>query len=331
MQRIPALDGLRGVAILLVLISHYLLIGGGGPAGVGLFFVLSGFLITTLLLEEIRTTGTVSLRRFYTRRFRRLFPALAGLLVIYLLVQAAQGANELPRVILTGFYASNFIDAFTPSGLGGALAPLWSLALEEQFYLVWPCLLVLLMKTRRPMVVITGMFLAVLLYRVAIAAWGAPIHRLYFGPDTASAWLLGGAVLAMLRAHWPSMRVPEPLPIIGYVIVLVAFFTDPWLRIMQGYLPVVFICGSAILVAAAVTPTRMAQLLSVRPLVGLGRISYSLYLWHLPLLVVFGWQLRMVALPVSIAVATLSYRYIEQPFRQPRQPHPVALPAMATS
>lgn len=327
---VPALDGLRGIAILLVLSSHYFLIGGGGPMGVGLFFVLSGFLITTLLLEERGGTGRVELKAFYARRVRRLFPALAVFLLVYASVQAIKGGEVLGQVVASGLYVSNFVDAFSLPGIGGALGHLWTLAQEEQFYLVWPFLFIALARTRRTLAVVAALLVAVIVHRVVLALRGAPIHRIYFGPDTQPAWLLAGVLLGLIRPR-VRLRFPEPFPVLAYVVILVGLVLNPWTYLAQSYLPCVFIAAAVVLVGAAVTDTPMAKLLAVGPLVWTGKISYSLYLWHLPVLVVFGWSNRFVALPCAFLCAYLSYRFVERPFRlghSPRLPT-IRRPALA--
>ena len=146
---VPALDGLRGLAILLVIGGHYFLMPrGGGGTGVGLFFVLSGFLITTLLLEEHAATGRIRLGAFYVRRARRLLPGLALLLASYLVGAIVEGRARvaLRAIAAGGFYTANIAQAYWPHLMGREpIGPLWSLAEEEQFYLVWPALLILLL------------------------------------------------------------------------------------------------------------------------------------------------------------------------------------------
>jgi peptidoglycan/LPS O-acetylase OafA/YrhL len=158
---VPALDGIRGLAIALVVSMHAFGFPAGGFIGVDLFFVLSGFLITTLLLEEVEATGRISLRDFYERRVRRLLPALLVLLIVYSVVEAARGRSVLPAVAGL-FYFSNFSNFLhLTAWRTNALDHLWSLAEEEQFYLVWPPILILLVRWRRLLAPLLLLVLAV--------------------------------------------------------------------------------------------------------------------------------------------------------------------------
>jgi peptidoglycan/LPS O-acetylase OafA/YrhL len=327
---VPALDGLRGLAIALVVAGHYTgKPGGGGGAGVGLFFVLSGFLITTLLLEELSARGRIDFKGFYVRRARRLFPALAVLLGVYLLVLAFEGRDGIRTVVLGGLYIGNVVQAFVPTDpiTRSSLGHLWSLAQEEQFYLVWPALLILWRK--RLVLWVSVLFVVLVAHRMFLIHQGASVIRLYFGPDTHSDWLVIGALLAVVRMRgW--LKVFEPLPILGFALLNWCALTS-YAEIQWQLLSPVFEVGCALLVASAVSDTHMAQLLSIRPLVGLGRVSYSLYLWHIPVFAAFGHRHILFSSAVALSAAWLSYRYVEQPFRRRRHRDVVDVPAAATT
>jgi peptidoglycan/LPS O-acetylase OafA/YrhL len=312
------------VAIALVLLYHADLLAGG-YLGVDVFFVLSGFLITTLLLEELELQGRISLVGFYTRRARRILPALAGVLIGYLAVVAFAGGAALRAVALGGFFTGNVVQAFVVpnplaiSGLG--LAHLWSLAEEEQFYLVWPVALILLARTRRLVPSVAAILFAVLVWKGLLAAHGATFDRIYYGPDTHADGLLAGALLASVRRRW-TLRVPEPIPILSFAMVfvgsMIGLLSDAgWL-----YLWPFLLLGCVGLTASAATDTKMAALLSLRPLVGLGKISYSLYLWHWPIMVGIAYHFHarhaVIAMALSLPPAWISYRFVERPFRQRR-------------
>jgi peptidoglycan/LPS O-acetylase OafA/YrhL len=310
---IPALDGLRGVAIALVLAFHFTGKPLGGTYGVDLFFVLSGFLITTLLLEESQRTGRVDLRAFYGRRARRLLPALAVMLSCYLVFEAAHGRNAVTIVAEYGLYAGNlFYVVVRPVDTTG-LGHLWSLAEEEQFYLIWPLAMMLLARTRRPLRWLLALLTALTCYRFALIADHADMTRLYRAPDTNSEGLVLGAALAFARCSGFSAN--EWLAKVGLVLALPVVVVGQY----SVGLPL-FELGSAAMVAAAVSQTDFARLLASRALVWLGRLSYSLYLWHFPILRAFGYHDRLLALGVSVLVAWLSYRYVEQPFRRRHEP-----------
>jgi peptidoglycan/LPS O-acetylase OafA/YrhL len=308
---VPALDGLRGIAILLVVAVHYTLLPIGGVYGVDLFFVLSGFLITTLLLEELSASGRIRLRAFYARRARRLFPALAVLLLAYLLFEAARGVDGLHAVAVYGLYAGNVYQAvahtrFTQTGL----EHLWSLAEEEQFYLVWPAVLLVLTRVRRPVRWLAALFLALASYRIALIFHGANVERIGHAPDTRSE----GLVLGSLVAYWRPQAREWLAKAAAAVALLLVLTRDP----IGGFSLPLFELAAAGLVVSAVGATELARGLSWRPLVQLGKISYSLYLWHLTILWAFGNQDRVVALLLSVAAACASYRFVEQPFRRRR-------------
>jgi peptidoglycan/LPS O-acetylase OafA/YrhL len=280
--------------------------------------VLSGFLITTLLLEEHSRSHRVSLSNFYLRRGRRLLPALVALLGTYLIVRAAKGENGLQVAALAGLYLGNAVQAFSVHDVvsGTCLAHLWSLAEEEQFYLVWPCLLLLALRLRRVVLWLALALVALMAYRAVLALDGASTVRLYYAPDTRADGLLAGAILALWRQRGFAAR--EPVALVGFAIVFVGLFLDPWARAWEIWQTPILAIGSAALVAAACSGTQMAVLLSARPIVGLGKISYSLYLWHVPVFCALGYRHPVLAVPLSVVVALLSYRYVEQPFRRRR-------------
>jgi peptidoglycan/LPS O-acetylase OafA/YrhL len=327
---VPALDGLRGVAILLVIGRHAFFTPVGGGYGVDLFFVLSGFLITNLLLEERGATGSIRFRRFYARRARRLLPALFAMLAVYLAVETAAGrAGEAARrAMAAGFYTANVFQAFWPHVIGrSSLGPLWSLAQEEQFYLVAPLLLLLLVRRvseRTVRRVVFALIAAVVVERIALTLVDGATQRIYVGPDTHSDGLLLGTALALsLResARKGAARYDRLLGP-GSALLLALGVGNLW--VAWGFQVMLVNLAAVGLVCCAVAQPRSAitRSFSCAPLVFIGRISYSLYLWNMPLLFWLGSgnspQRAPLAVLLTFAAAWLSYRYVEQPLRQRR-------------
>jgi peptidoglycan/LPS O-acetylase OafA/YrhL len=313
---ISALDGLRGVAIALVVTYHYWGWPRGGWLGVDLFFVLSGFLITTLLLEEHTANGRIRFGAFYVRRVRRLFPALAVLLAAYLAINAVRGIDALGLVARWGLYTANVYEAFWPGVADHhvGLNPLWSLAQEEQFYLVWPAALLLAVKVRRPARFLIAIALALALYRAALVLHGESGFRVYFAPDTHADGLVLGSALAFARQKGGEL-VPTRTAVVVTAALCAPFvaFSVSVPRTQMIILPL-FEAAALVFVAAAVAGTFDLP----RPVIWLGGISYSLYLWHALLLWVFHDRHRVVALAASVAIAYASTKWVERPFRRRR-------------
>jgi peptidoglycan/LPS O-acetylase OafA/YrhL len=324
----PALDGMRAFAIVPVLVFHIGVRGlfPGGYLGVDVFFVLSGFLITTLLLQEV-DRGGIRFGAFYARRALRLFPALAGAICLAVLLAELVDHNRglagatikaLPFVI---FYVGNWWRA-TGHSLG-LLGHTWSLAVEEQFYLVWPVLLGLLSRrlTRRH---IATLLLAVavleLVWGVGLAATGHTAARISNPDDTHTGGLLMGVALALLRSE--GVRVPRMLRSSSAasvsavtIVVLMCAMGASSMSEAIGYF-----------VVSAMTAVLLDAVLDGRagPLTGLlnsggavwtGRRSYGLYVWHYVFYFGIPWPQHMlfVALPLSFLVAAVSYEVIERP------------------
>ena len=355
----PALDGLRGVAIALVVSFHAFGWPADGTLGVDLFFVLSGFLITNLLLEEHRGAGRISLRRFYIRRARRLLPALLVLLSALLLL--GLGSSGLRSPIGLGLasaltYTSNIVVAADPSAVPAAMVHLWSLAAEEQFYIAWPLVLMLCLRCGARRITLSTLFallVAAIAYRVGLLRAGVPVQRLYYGPDTHADPLLVGCIFGCLF-HWShvprqllaSQRLRMVLAGCALAALLASAIFAHVVPARVAYETQLLPTGTAILAGVAIVcvvtgPSLFARLLSAAPLAGLGRISYSLYLWHLPVLVAFAGVDRVAgvrtagAVAVSISVAAASRRFVEKPFlvrrdsRQEDQRHVTAPTAAA--
>jgi len=349
LDHIAALDGLRGAAVVGVLLFH----GGalvGGYMGVDLFFVLSGFLITSLLLVEWDRSGTISLREFWKRRARRLLPAVFGLLafvVILAVVYAKPYELSSWRMdsIATLFYAANWRQVATGTGYWDQFSspsPLrhtWSLAIEEQFYLVWPLVVLALMKiTRGSKRWLLGVALvaAGVSSTLMLVLWQADDpNRAYLGTDTRAAAVLLGAALAAAHRQWgPVCGRCWRIALEAAGLVAAAALLTVWVRVEgtaaglyhYGFLA----CGVAavLVIAASIQPVRgpIAGALSFVPLGWLGIISYGLYLWHWPIYVLLdanrlrlgldGWTLLAAKLILSLSVAIASYYLLERPIRR---------------
>jgi peptidoglycan/LPS O-acetylase OafA/YrhL len=348
----PALDGVRGIAILLVLGKHAFGWPKQGGLGVDLFFVLSGFLITSLLLEEHRKHGRVSLRNFFWRRALRLFPALFAMLLAYVAVKAAQGelSDAVGPLTLAATYTANIALAGAASSMPEALSHLWSLAQEEQFYVFWPPLLLLVLGLRRPRLLprfVIGAIILFALERARLGGAGASLGRVYFAPDTHAEPLLVGCLFGIWNVNGlPALLTPDRqrrvLALVAAALFLGAsvFLHDLWLAIYVTPLFTVLAGAAAVVViSAARDDYGIARVLLARPLVGLGRISYGLYLWHVPLLAAVGAAALDRGLPISIAaaiaavaIAAVSHRFVETPFlrmkSRARSPIPAAAPAV---
>jgi peptidoglycan/LPS O-acetylase OafA/YrhL len=335
LEYVAALDGLRGVAILLVIGCHYFGIPrGGGTVGVGLFFVLSGYLISSLLLQEQRESGGIRLADFYRRRARRLLPALVVMVAAYLIGAAIEGRLAIAaRAAGAGvFYTANIAQAYWPHLIGREpIAPLWSLALEEQFYLLWPFVLVVLLRFgMRRRAVLIGLAILITLVcaeRVWLLLEHASNQRIYASPESASDQLLTGVLLAFIlqRSKMRNQR--------GALIGLELFAFVACVGLVETFSGPVIDLSAALLVTFALQKgSWLSRALSWRPLVWIGLISYSLYLWHM---LIFYWlgANRLIALPVVFGVAYASTRWVERPFRRRRSARITAAgqPALANA
>ena len=348
---LPGIDGIRALSALAVVAYHLELSwAAGGYLGVEVFFVVSGYLITRLLLDEHRRTDAVDLMGFWLRRARRLLPAVGGLLALVSLWSLlVVGGDDFSRfrgdAVASLLYVQNWHAIITDQpyfssfGRPSPLRHMWSLAIEEQFYLLWPLLLPLGLRRfgrrRTALVTVVAALVSVLLMSVH-ADIAAP-ERAYYGTDTRAFGILIGAVLAFgwrperLRAEIPSpaRRVIDGVGLAALLMLLWQLGHrsefDPW-TYPQGFL-LVDLCTVLVLVAATHPASRMQRQLGARPLAALGRRSYSLYLWHWPVIVYtrpdLDWPLdgaaALVARLALIAGLTeCSYRFIEQPFRDGR-------------
>jgi peptidoglycan/LPS O-acetylase OafA/YrhL len=321
----PALDGLRGVAIVMVLLGHARVphVGTLAGAGVILFFALSGYLITALLLEEIATAGRVSFRAFYVRRARRLLPALLALVVVVFIARVILGpwVVEWWVVVPVLLYFANWVPLF---GVDlGALGATWTLSVEEQFYLLWPLLVAAMVRRKVIMVVAALLALGSLMMRWWLATSGAGVQRLMLGSDTVAFAILVGVVAVTVRAGGGPGRSRPWVVAAALVVLLSATFLD-MPTLMTVAFPVLAVAGAVALFAS--TGAGGVWFLEGRVIRWFGSRSYGIYLWHAPILAAMAyhywlpWQvLVVIGVPVSLLLAELSYRYVEAPFRARRK------------
>lgn len=339
---VPGLDGLRGIAILAVLgINAEWPFLQGGFFGVDLFFVLSGFLITTLLLEEWRGSGHIALGLFFKRRAIRLVPALAALLVFATVYTLAFRPHEQWRPALqiiasAFFYVSNWV-----IGVGqihGTLEHTWSLSVEGQFYVLGALgLAYALGKGARPRQLFwacVGLFVAVGIWRATLWSVTHDVMRVYMGLDTRADALLAGCAVAFLRAEKiesqdtaPRPGWLEPLTWLSWAILLVGFTTFKYYGAptFLGGFSVVGLASAVALYQAVHNPTSLSVRFLQWPLLRwFGLVSYSVYLWHVPLRNVFSSErllpylhntliVEAARFAIFILAGWISYRLIERP------------------
>ncbi len=342
---IPRLDGLRGIAIALVVVFHTGLgVLPGGYLGIDLFFVLSGYLITTLLLVEHHRRGGIDLPGFWGRRFRRLVPAL--LVVLAAILVFARVVDDQPMLhglrgdgLSTLFYVANWHFVLTGQSYfqSFALSPLrhtWSLAVEEQWYLVWPPLLWLLLKVLRSRRQLLAIIVALAAVSAGWMAWlsGGDLSRAYYGTDARAQTLLVGAGLAvfLFRRPVPSARRLFQLRALGLAgatgfaaIVVLGREQADWMY-RGGFLLVALLGATVVASSVLVESGPLSWLLQFPPLRYLGIVSYALYLWHWPIDVLLdsrrlglsGWPLAGVQTAIALAIASISTYLFEMPIRR---------------
>lgn len=342
------LDGLRALAVAGVLLYHANVSWmPGGFFGVDLFFVLSGFLITSLLLEEWVSTGAIRLRQFWIRRARRLFPAVLVVIAFTLLATLTIARDDLSRTradaISAAVYLTNWHEIiashsyFTHFGRPSLLQHFWSLAVEEQFYVLWPLILIVCMRklrTRQIQATIAGLAAVSFALMWVLYNPGGDPSRVYYGTDTRAFTLLIGALLAFV---WPVARrdihISKPvarlleaagvLSLAGVVLQFVVVHDyQPWLY--HGGFLVMALCGAVLVGVVACKQSVLGRALGCGPLRWIGVRSYGIYLWHWPIMQLTrphtdvplgGAGLILAQAAATVAAAALSYRYIEMPIR----------------
>lgn len=344
LKRAPGLTGLRAAAVLLVMVYHLGLPIFGGFIGVNIFFVLSGFLITHLLLDERFTLGRIAFGNFYARRALRLYPALLALVLVVTLysalipnaLRAAQSISATPSVVL---YFSNWMRAF-PAEVNslGLYEHTWSLSIEEQFYLVWPLILWVTIVVSKKLIAV-GIVAAVgiaasIATRLFVAIGGDGNSRISNGTDTQADQLLFGALLAVLmiaatNGGWQTkLRVilggafwPSVILLLAVVLFWPHHGDSLHLRLL---LSGVAIAASVLVGYVYLAPQNWLQRILSSPVaVHIGDRSYGLYLWHYPIFTLvlsigIGGPARLVLMVLAFALAFLfaeaSYRFVELPF-----------------
>ncbi|MET4703549.1 acyltransferase family protein [Frigoribacterium sp. UYMn621] len=344
--RLPGLDGLRAIAVAAVILYH---LGSGilpgGFIGVDVFFVISGFLITGLLMREKDSQTRIRLSGFWMRRARRLLPALSLVVAVSATLALVIGGNPLVhlgrQVLGAATFSSNWLSIAAAQSYFDETSPelfrnLWSLAVEEQFYLVWPVvvLLVLALRSRRArLLVVMAIGAASATAMILLASTGDPT-RVYYGSDTHSFGLAIGAALAILHRDWPAStgptarRVLPPvavLSVLGILAIALMLPAGAAFTYRGGLLLVALL--TALAIAGAVV-SRVGAALDWPPLRWIGARSYGLYLWHWPLWVLVtaalpspssggsGWMPGVIALVLTVGAAAASYRFIEQPIHR---------------
>ena len=353
---LPSIDSLRALAVLAVIIYHidvnYL---PGGFLGVDLFFVLSGYLISSLIIKEYKKTGTLNLYNFYMRRARRLLPAVYFMITVCLVFMVLFNGVLLRKSHLDAvfgyIYSSNWwyifhkLDYFDSFGAQSPFKHLWSLAIEEQFYMFFPLIFLIFNRQKKEegqssslnknfLYIVLGLILISLVTHILLFDINN-INRIYFGTDTRAFSLLVGVVGALV---YPMDKLSSPTNVKESVLysvvsltsistlIAIMFYTSEYnIWLYRGGFLLVAVLGLIIIISSGKQHTFISKALSFRPIVFIGKISYSLYLWHFPIIVLttpvseignpnlFYVTLRII---LTFIAATLSYLFVETPIRK---------------
>jgi peptidoglycan/LPS O-acetylase OafA/YrhL len=349
----PDIQGLRAIAVLLVVLYHAQVPGvRGGYVGVDVFFVISGFLITSQLVRQVETHGRIGLREFYVRRVRRLLPPAALVVLVTLLVSRIwapllQTKSLATDAVYTAFYGLNVhlaiegINYQNENAVPSALQHMWSLAVEEQFYLVWPfCIVLLVIVSRRwwrvtlPLALGCGVVVSLIVSQ-SLLSNNAPLS--YFSIQS-RAWEFGvGALVALASGSFAraSKRLLNVASVAGLLAILAAGCLYSNSTPFPGTHALLPVLGTAAVIAAGCAGrTRAETVLAMRGMQGLGKVSYPWYLWHWPILVLapllaprfrFTWVINLELMVLALWLAILTYYLLERPLAKARLRKPTWL------
>ena len=348
--RLEALDGVRGFSVIIVALFHYSLHPIGGYLGVDVFFVLSGFLITSVVLREGTDFNWSRARMFYIKRALRIVPALLEMLVLFSIMKLifrAQITHFAGELLSSLFVYSNWTRSFD-LGYPFYLGHTWSLAIEEQYYLIYPLFLMMVLRGRsgRWMLAAVAASLALIfcVERFILTNQHASALRLYDGTDTRIPAILIGCVAAVLietrsvRERLSSIWLAT-LALAGILAMVATIdWKDPWLY--RYGLGILAICSVLLIIHLHTVPgSPLSRCFAWKPLAYTGKIAYGIYLFHLPVFMCFGWIMKwpvpktmLVGFPITLALAALSWRFVERPalqlksrFAPAPEPVPVAV------
>lgn len=346
----PGIDGLRAISVLAVIAYHFnLQWAQGGLLGVGVFFVLSGYLITDQILLEWKMNNRLSISDFWWKRFRRLLPAMIFMLIavaLWLLITDSTRLLSLQGDIFSSiFYMNNWylifhkVSYFESFGPASPIGHLWSLSIEEQFYIIWPLVLCLgLRRSPRRGRVMLYILISIFLSAMAMAVLfvpGTDPSRVYYGTDTRAFAILTGAALAV---GWPSWKMSGKISSsgrsmlditggLGLLIILALIFrTNEYDDSLYpfGFL-FLSVVSAAVIGVLAHPASRLGGILGCRLLVWIGKRSYSLYIWHYPVIILMntnaangeiGITQILLQITVILVLSIFSYKYIEEPIRR---------------
>lgn len=344
---LPGLDGIRAIAVIAIIIFHlnpkWL---PGGFLGVDTFFVISGYLIAMLLINEYEKTGTINILQFWIRRMKRLFPPVLFMILIviqYIIFFDQSLLYQLKKdVIAALLYISNWWYIFDglsyfESFEARPLEHLWSLAIEEQFYLLFPLILILMLNKWSKKNILLLFFVVSILSAILMSTLYDPaanVSRIYFGTDTRLQTLLLGVMCAFI---WPAFKLKYDAPrilvviidflgFIGLIVLMYSIYklSEHSVFLFNGGFYVLGIFTLLIIMAAVHPSSIMSRLLGIKPLTVIGKYSYSLYLWHYPVIVLMQKHFVQGQVPIyihissvilTIVLAVFSYKLIERPYR----------------
>ncbi|MBC1374335.1 acyltransferase family protein [Listeria farberi] len=347
---VPSIDGLRALAVIAVIAYHLNFSWAkGGFIGVDIFFVLSGYLITNILLTQWEKNQSLQLKQFWLRRFRRLIPAVYVMIVVVVIYSVFFHPEILKNLrgdaIASFFYVSNWwfifhnISYFDSFGLPSPLKNLWSLAIEEQFYMVWPLFLLVFLKwVKNPKLllkIVIGLGLLSAILMTVLYVPGTDPSRVYYGTDTRAFDLLAGCALAFV---WPFNRLSPVVPkkskaalnIAGTISILffvlfTAFVSEYQPFLYRGGLLFVAILGVIMIATISHPASYLSKIFSFKPLRWIGTRSYGIYLWHYPIITLTTpvleitqpniWR-AILQVAATVIIAELSFRFIETPIRK---------------
>ncbi|ECH0840765.1 acyltransferase [Salmonella enterica subsp. enterica] len=331
----PDIDGLRAIAVLSVVIFHYFpSVLPGGFVGVDIFFVISGYLITSIILKSA-SSNSFSYVEFYKRRILRIFPALSIVLISCLIIGwlffFQDDYKSLGKHVFSGAFFISNLTLWSESGYFDSqsylkpLLHLWSLGIEEQFYILWPIVILLCLKSKcsKRNILISCAAIFIASYTISVSTMAYEGGANYYSPASRFWELMAGAIIATLRFMGINTSVSKSMSLLGVIIITLSIALIDEKMAFPGYVAIIPVIGSSLIVASNGNDCLTSKILSFKPIVSIGLISYPLYLWHWPVYSFYrsifsdspSTNELLILMVLSLALAILTYFILENPLR----------------